>query len=102
MILVAVILLLTLGMFFALAASKGLESALPFFAFMVVVSPIQCSIPIPGLFDLSNQRLMLVALVGLYFLFGNRNPSGPRVASTPLRILIAIHIIWAMVSTAYS
>lgn len=102
MILVALLLLLTLCVLLAVAARKGLEAALPFFAFMAVLSPLECSIPLPGMFDLTNQRLMLVALVGVYILSGNRNAGSPRVASTPLKVLIAIHITWVIVSTVNS
>jgi O-antigen ligase len=102
MILVIIILIFTVSTLVWLANQKGLEATLPFFAFMAVLSPLDCSVAIPGLFDLNTQRLMLVTLIGLYLISGKQKRNFPPIASTPLKILILVHIIWTLVSTVNS
>lgn len=101
MILVILILITTLLVILALAFRNGLESALPFCAFMAVVSPLECSIPIPGLFDLNVHRLMLILLLILFLAKGGKSNSR-HYASKSLGILIVLHIIWISISTANS
>ncbi len=102
MILVITILLFTVGVLVSLWSQKGLEATLPFFAFMAVLSPLECSVALPGLFDLSTQRLMLITLIVLYFVSGQQRRGFPPMASTPLKILILTHVVWTLVSTVNS
>ena len=102
MILVIIILILTVSTLVWLASEKGLEATLPFFAFMAVLSPLDCSVAIPGLFDLNTQRLMLITLIGLYVFSGKQKRDFLPLASTPLKIFILIHVTWILVSTVNS
>jgi len=81
---------------------KGVEQALPFLAFFMVLIPNESKIPLPGLFDLTTQRLVLVTVAALYFLLGERNAQAGRTARTSLKYLIAAHIGWSLISTANS
>lgn len=102
MLLVISWLVLTVAILVWRATSKGLEESLPFVAFMVVISPLDCSIPLPGLFDLNTNRLILIALIALYFFGHKRDRYSPPLAHTPLKVLISIHILWMLVSTINS
>jgi len=86
----------------AVAFYKGVEQALPFLAFFMVLIPNESKIPLPGLFDLTTQRLVLVTVAALYFLLGERNAQAGRTARTSLKYLIAAHIGWSLISTANS
>ena len=48
-----------------MAQKKGLEHALPLAAFLFVIFPEESKIAIPGFFDLTTQRLLVVALLVL-------------------------------------
>src|SRR2546422_10953800 len=69
----------------AVAFYKGVEQALPFLAFFMVLIPNESKIPLPGLFDLTTQRLVLVTVTALYFLLGERNAQAGRPARTSLK-----------------
>lgn len=101
MILVAVIDLLVIGILIYVATSRGLEQALPFVAFVFTLIPREAVIPIPGLFDLTCQRLMSIVLIVLYCTLSRKSAAGGQFA-TPMKWLILIHICWCIVSTANS
>ena len=44
---------------------RGLEHALPVAAFILVLVPRDAAIPLPGLFDLTTQRMVLAALAAM-------------------------------------
>src|SRR2546425_4561982 len=83
----------------AVAFYKGVEQALPFLAFFMVLIPNESKIPLPGLFDLTTQRLVLVTVAALYFLLGERNAQTGRTPRTSLKNLIAAHIDWSLITT---
>ena len=57
------------------AVRNGFESTLPLATFLLILFPVESQIAIPGLFDLTTQRLIVLTLLGLYLVFG-RTPSG--------------------------
>src|SRR3954465_6875883 len=77
---------------------RGLEAALPYFAFFVTLLPEECRIPLPGLFDLYGHRLALVLLVVFFFASNARNTG----RALPLKNLILLHTGWALFSTLTS
>jgi len=83
-----------------LALWKGIEEALPFAAFVVVLVPLSSSIALSGLFDVSTQRVVIVTLTVLYFVAGK--DGNPKPASTPLKSLLILAWIWMAVSTVNS
>lgn len=80
---------------------RGIEHALPFAAFLFIVVSQDVAIPLPGLFDLTLQRVILAALSVLYFVFLLQK-SKERTLKTPLKWLIILHIGWCSLSTANS
>lgn len=84
-----------------IALSEGLEAALPFAAFMLVVIPIESSIPL-GLFSLTTQRIIVALLVVLYLTTGRNVTDQQARTSMPLKVLIVAHILWCLLSTANS
>jgi hypothetical protein len=92
---VAVATLLIIG------ARRGLEQALPVAAFILVLVPRDAAIQLPGLFDLTTQRIVLVVLTVLYLLLPAKKSESTRFA-TPLKWLIVFHLAWCCLSTANS
>src|SRR3974390_2360327 len=84
-----------------IALRRGLENALPFAAFVFVLVSRDVAIPLPGLFDLSVQRVILAVLSVLYFVVPPEKVKGQSF-KTPLKWLIILHIGWCLVSTAAS
>jgi O-antigen ligase len=85
----------------AIGLRRGVEQALPFAAFLLVLIPRDAAIQIPGLFDLTTQRVVLVVLTLLYLVLP-ANKSGSSRFVTPLRWLIVLHLAWCFISTANS
>jgi hypothetical protein len=84
-----------------MASRRGLEEALPFVAFIFVLIPRDAAIQIPGLFDLTTQRLVLLTMIVLY-LFLPHKKLDLGGFYTPVKWLIIIHIVWCLLSTANS
>lgn len=83
-----------------IALTSGLEAALPFATFMLVLVPIESSIPL-GFFELTTQRLIVGLLLVLY-LTGNSTGERQLRLPMPLKVLILLHIVWCILSTADS
>lgn len=92
---VAVVTLIVIG------ARRGLEQALPAAAFILILVPRDAAIPLPGLFDLTTQRIVLAVLTVLYLSLPAKE-SGLRRIATPLKWLILLHLAWCCLSTANS
>lgn len=82
--------------------AKGFEAVLPVFAFIVIVVPTESVLPMPGLFDLTTQRVATIALAALYLAFETRNANEPEGQATPLKYLLLAYIGWSMISTLNS
>jgi hypothetical protein len=102
MALTIIIDLIIVGALVAVSVSKGFEDVLPFAAFVCILVPGLSSIPIPGLFVLTTQRLVLVVLFVLYLILGKRQPEFSKVNKIPLLWLMAAQVLWSLVSTANS
>ncbi|MEJ2008116.1 MAG: hypothetical protein P8Z30_08180 [Acidobacteriota bacterium] len=85
-----------------LTLTRGLERALPFFAFVVVLVPWQSKIAVPGLFDLNAQRLALITLIGLYILTRMGKARTYPARRVPLKALMLLSIGWLLLSAAHS
>jgi O-Antigen ligase len=84
------------------AFRKGVEQSLPWLAFFMVLVPNEAKIPLPGLFDLTPQRLVLITVALLYWLMPPGKSSVSRKIATPLTYLIVAHILWSAISTTNS
>ena len=76
---------------------RRVENALPFFCFITILMPIDARILLPGLFDVSTQRVALLTILALFLITNRRSQ-----VTIPLKGLIAIHLLWSMLSTCYS
>ena len=102
MTLILIIDLIVVSVLVGLTLTRGLERALPFFAFVVVLVPWQSKIALPGLFDLTTQRIALITLLGLYILTRMGKPRVYPARRVPLKALMALSIGWLLVSTSHS
>jgi hypothetical protein len=80
------------------ASRRRLEDALPVFCFFVVLLPFESRLVIPGLFDLTTERVALFTLFVLFLI--RRAPA--RSTYFPLKGLILLHVVWVLCSTVYS
>lgn len=81
-----------------IASRRRLEDALPLCCFLIVLVPFESRLVIPGLFDLTTERIALFTLFALYIV--RRAPSSR--SKFPLKRLILLHVVWVLCSTAYS
>jgi len=80
------------------ATRKGLEEALPYFAFFVILAPEETQLKLEGLFDLNTQRIALITLFVLYMALRERaKPIG-----VPLKHLMLVSVGWFVISSASS
>lgn len=84
----------------AITLTKGFERALPVATFLLMLFPVESQIEIPGLFDLTTQRVIVLTLLVLYLGFGRPAEGGER--KLPLRYLLAVQVLWLLVATANS
>ena len=92
------LLVLALAVLCRIALTRGLESALPTAAFMLVLLPIECKLSL-GFADLTVHRLIVIVLWVIYLTRGKQK-SGK--SSLPMKGLILAHISWCLVSTAFA
>jgi len=93
--------LVVVGALVAIALTKGFEQALPLFAFILILAPGESTIPLPGLFDLTTQRVAIMTLGVLYCAVGNRNVEAKKYG-VPLGYLLLFTLGWNLVSTMNS
>src|SRR5258708_17530128 len=99
--LIYVIDIVAVAVLVAIAVRRGVEQVLPAAAFILVLIPRDAALALLCLFDLTSQRVVLLALIVLYFLFPAKDPRSSRF-DTPLKWLIIAHIVWCLISTAIS
>lgn len=80
------------------ASRHRLEDALPVFGFVLVLVPFESRLVIPGLFDLTTERVALFTLFVLYAI----RPGSSRRTGFPLKRLMLLHVVCVLCSTAYS
>lgn len=77
---------------------RHLEDALPLFCFYLILMPIESKIVLPGLFDLSTERVAMLTVLILFLTRQKKQHTDP----IPMKRLIYLHIAWAVCSTFYS
>lgn len=102
MTLILAIDVIVVGALVAIALSKGFEQALPFFAFILTLVPEESKITLPGLFDLTTQRVAIMTLLVLYLVVGRRTAETTKTHATPLKYLILLTLGWSLISTLNS
>ncbi len=101
MITILLIDLITVGGLAIIALSRGLEAALPFATFMIVLAPTSAFLPV-AVFGLTTQRIIVIVLALFYLLLGANKAEAAEKVGTPLKVLMMIHVGWCLVSTANS
>lgn len=86
----------------ATAMRKGFDSALGLAAALLLVFPSGSRIPLPGLFDLTTQRVIVVVLVGLYLGMGRKSSAAQAHEPIPMRYLLVALLLWMLLSSAQS
>ncbi len=84
------------------ALMKGFERALPLAAFLMLLFPYESQIKIPGLFDLTTQRIIIMELVILYILIERKRSAAEGDQKLPLCGLILLLVGWMLFSSANS
>lgn len=101
MLLILLIDIIAIAVLVRTATSRGLERALPAAAFVFVLVPRDAAIPLPGLFDLTTQRVILGVLALLFI--SQPSPKLPRSrVERILNFLIVAHIIWCLLVTVHA
>ena len=86
----------------ALSNVKGVENALPFLAFWLVVLPIDVGIQFPGIVDVTVQRIAIATIAILWVLLRGDSSAQVGKRSVPLGYLLLLQLFWGFVSTANS
>jgi len=94
--------LATVGWLVAVAYSKGFANTLPIAAFLLMIFPVETRIQLPGLFDLTTQRVIVLVLCGLYLALGRNEGDAELSDPLPLRFLLFGLVAWMLVSSAES
>jgi O-Antigen ligase len=102
MALVIILDLLVIAILVSTAMRKSMDAALAVAACLLMIFPNQAQIPLPGLFDLTTQRLIVMVLLGLYLSVGRRTDAERPQGPLPLRFLLAVLIVWMLLSSAKS
>ena len=102
MILILIIDCLAVAWLCTTASRKGFEATLPVAAFLLMLFPVESQIKLPGLLDLTTQRIVVATLVLLYFSKGREESWGSGGRPIPFKNLIALVIVWMLVASANS
>jgi len=102
MVAVCIVDILVVLLLVAVVLGNGFERALPVFAFLVVVLPLEARIEVPGMFRLTAYRIAVATLAVLWVAFGNRAPRSDKLGAFPLMLLMVLYLGWCVVSTLNS
>ena len=94
--------ILAVGSLCVVVLKRGFEGALPLAAFLLILFPNESQIQLPGLFDFTTQRIVVAALIVLYFSHGRRQRESEHKNPLPLRYLILLVIGWMLLSSVNS
>jgi O-Antigen ligase len=86
----------------ATVSRKGFEETLPVAAFLLMLFPAESQFHIPGVFDLTTQRVVVITLIVLYFMKGQGEGRGILKGATPLKHLMVLIVVWMLIASANS
>jgi hypothetical protein len=98
MALIIVIMVLAVAILVGITVTQGVEAALPFFTFLVILLPGEVRIDFGDLFVLTATRLAIGLLLVLYFVFGTMGPPVRRKDSLPLKYILLLYLVWSIIS----
>ncbi len=84
------------------AATKGFERTLPGATFLLMLFPVECQIAVPGLSDLDAQRVIVITLLVLQFVFPDKKDTVGGRSYLSLKWLLILQIVWLGVATINS
>jgi len=93
---------LAAGILLFAVLAKGFERTLPLAAFLLLLFPYESQIRIPGLFDLTTQRILIIELVVLYLALGRTRNGEGGTEKLPQWKLILLLVGWMLFSSANS
>lgn len=102
MILVIILDVLVILWLAGAAIRKGYEAVPPLAAGLLIVFPGASGIPLPGLFDLTTQRVIVMTLAGLYLALGWKSQEEESHDPVPLRWMLFSLVTWMLFSSAMS
>jgi O-antigen ligase len=101
MILICMIDLIVVAVLVYIVGTRGIEAALPSATFLCVLLPATARFDI-GLFELSAQRVIVIVLLLCYAMGKQPDSGASSVKNAPLLWLMAVQILWCLVSTVSS
>ena len=101
MVLICCIDVVVVGVLFLLAVQGGIERALPFASFVIVLVPFESRLE-AGLFILTTQRLVVVTLAALSVAFPGNFKEFSNRKGAPLKWLMGFSVLWCLVSALNS
>ncbi|MGD0792497.1 MAG: O-antigen ligase family protein [Terriglobales bacterium] len=102
MTLILILDLLAVTLLCQVAMVRGFERTLPVAAFLLIIFPNESQIQVPGLFDLTTQRIVVVALLLLYLVLGKAPGESKARDTLPLKYLFIVQIVWWALSSVNS
>jgi len=93
---------IVVGVIVLIALTKGVERALPFCAFVLVLAPLDSKIVVAEFCDLTTQRVATITLAAVYLAFGAGKADERDKERTPLMYLILLNLGWSLISTTNS
>lgn len=81
----------------SVALRKGFEHALPAAAFFLVLAPEESKLPLPGLFDITTQRVVILTMIVLYIILKGGAAAGR--AKLPMKWALIVMCMWWTMST---
>jgi len=102
MLLIIAIDVITAGLLIAIAVLKGFERSLPLATFLLMLFPVESQIELPGLFDITTQRVLVLTLLGLYLTLGRMDRATAPARRLPLIFLFVLQLVWLCIATANS
>lgn len=102
MALILILDLLVIVCLTAFAYARGFEQVLPLAAFLFLLFPLESQLQIPGLFDLTTQRVIVLTLLFLFLVLRPNNRSAQPSTAVPMASLLIVFNLWMLFSSARS
>ncbi len=101
-ILISIIDVVVIVVLFRVFRKRGVEGALPVATFFLLLFPFESQLILPGFFDLTTQRVVVLALAVMYMFSGRSRDKGQLQSKLPLGYTLAALICWMIISTLHS
>ncbi len=102
MILVIILDIIVVAVLFGVARRHGIEQTLPVATCLLLLFPFESQLSLPGLFDLTTQRIVILSLAVIYLMWGSAHDTVSRQSKLPLKYLLIFLLCWMTLSTVNS